>query len=352
MTGRHHRERRCEFAELAMERCLRGSGLVPSFLHEILVELFRNRADLVRELLHSYAGLELGEVTAETASVDLSQVASTEYRADNVTVFRDKHRVPTLAVVIEIQRWIDVSKLWTWPVYLTAARASFRCPTMLLVIAPDPRVAQWARSAIETGHPGFHLKPIVVSFADVPLVVDPAVAQRNPELGVLSVLAHPTVETAEAALAGIALLDPDLSKLYFDVILAALPELARTTLEAHMERYEYQSEFARRYVAQGLEQGLERGLEQGLERGLEQGLERGLEQGLERGLEQGLERGRQDAAIELARVKLGQMSPEDEAAIHAIHDAAALTALIVGLGKAQDEAQARAAIMQAIVRRP
>jgi hypothetical protein len=288
---------------------------VPSFPHEILVELFRNRADLVRDLLRACAGLQLGEVTAEAASVDLSQVVSTEYRADNVTVFRDRHRVPTLAVVVEIQRQVDWSKLWTWPVYLTAARATFRCPTVLLVIAPDPRVAHWARTAIDTGHPGFQLRPIVVSYQDVPCVVDPAVTRRNPELGVLSVLAHPTVETAEAALAGIALLTPDLSKLYFDVILAALPELARRALEAHMERYEYQSDFARKYVAQGLEQGREQG--------------------------------RQDAALELARAKLGALSSEDEAAIRAIHDGAALTALIVGLGQAHTAEQARTVVAQA-----
>jgi hypothetical protein len=267
--------------------------------------------------------LELGEVTAETASVDLSQVVSTEYRADNVTVFRDRDRVPTLAVVVEIQRRIDLSKLWTWPVYLAAARAAFRCPTVLLVIAPDSRVAQWARTAIDLGHPGFQLQPIVVSYQDVPQVVDPEATRRSPELGVLSVLAHPTVETAEAALAGIRLLDPELSKLYFDVIMLALPEFARRTLEALMERYEYQSEFARRYVAQGREQGIE----------------------------QGIERGRQDAALEFARSKLGLVSLEEETAIRALHDAAALTALIIGLGKAQDAEQARAAIVQAIANR-
>jgi hypothetical protein len=37
------------------------------------------------------------------------------------------------------------------------------------------------------------------------------------------------------------------------------------------QKYEYQSEFAKRYVAQGWEQGIEEGIEQGIERGRTQG---------------------------------------------------------------------------------
>ena len=66
-----------------------------------------------------------------------------------------------------------------------------------------------------------------------------------------------------------------------------------TTL--HLRAKEWEAEWLRQGIAQGmergLEQGMERGLAQGMERGLTQGMERGLTQGMERGLAQGVERG-------------------------------------------------------------
>jgi hypothetical protein len=129
---------------------------------------------------------------------------------------------------------------------------------------------------------------------------------------VLSVLAHPTRDVAEAALVGIRdLPDEQQARLYYDVIMDALPEAIRRILEAQMERYEYKTEFARKYVAEG----------------------------------------RQRAIIELARVKLGALSADDEAAIRALRDDDVLTALTVGLGQARDADQARAVLAQ-VTRRP
>ena len=66
-----------------------------------------------------------------------------------------------------------------------------------------------------------------------------------------------------------------------------------TTL--HLRAKEWEAEWLRQGIAQGMErglvQGMERGLAQGVERGLAQGMERGLAQGVERGLAQGVERG-------------------------------------------------------------
>jgi hypothetical protein len=300
---------------------------VPAFPHEILVDIFRNGGDVVRELLRARADIKLGKVTAELASIDLSQVVPIEYRADNVTVFRNRAHKATLAVVVEVQRKIDVVKRRSWPVYVTVARSSNDCRAVLLVIAPDAKVARWARKPIATGHPGFCLRPIVISYRDMPRVVDPAVTCRIPELGVLSTLAHPSLEVAKAALAGIrGLTDEQQARLYYDVIMAALPEAIRRALEAHMERYEYKTEFARKYVAQGREEGREEGREKGREEG------RGM---------------LQRAVIELARAKLGQLSADDEAAIRALRDDDALTTLTIDLGQARDVDQARAALDQA-----
>jgi hypothetical protein len=47
-------------------------------------------------------------------------------------------------------------------------------------------------------------------------------------------------------------LDPERSTLYCDLVLNSLPEAARRALQAmNPSKYEYQSEFALRYVAQG-----------------------------------------------------------------------------------------------------
>ncbi|MEZ4359288.1 MAG: hypothetical protein R3B48_03845 [Kofleriaceae bacterium] len=290
---------------------------MPSFLHEILVELVRNRAALVRELVRACAGPELGEeLVGESATVDLSQVVSTEYRADHVTMFYDRRRRLVRAVIIEVQRQVDARKRRTWPVYLTAARANLRCPAALLVLALKPRVARWARQEIDIGHPGFVLRPMVLSLKEVPRVVDAEAARRNPELAVLSVLAHPAVDVAEAAVEGIRGLAEDQFRLYFDVILAALPEAARGILEAHMEGYEYQSDFARKYLALGRQEGRQEGREEGWLRA------------------------QQHVALELARSKLA-LSLEDERAVAGVRDAAALTALIVALGGARDAGEAR-----------
>jgi len=82
-------------------------------------------------------------------------------------------------------------------------------------------------------------------------------------------VAHPELETAEAAQAGLAGLPEDRQKLYWDVILSRLPELVRRILEARMldlKNYEYQSDFARKYYGQGRTEGRAEGREEGLRR--------------------------------------------------------------------------------------
>jgi hypothetical protein len=118
-------------------------------------------------------------------------------------VVRDDASRPTAAIVVEVQRWFDSRKRWTWPAYLASLRAIHRCPVFLLVVAPVPAVAQWARRPIDLGHPGLSLRPIVVGYAQIPSITDFAVAQAAPELAVLSALAHPRAAVAAAAIAAI-----------------------------------------------------------------------------------------------------------------------------------------------------
>jgi len=61
---------------------------------------------------------------------------------------------------------------------------------------------------------------------------------------------------AHAALSAIDGLDVTRSKLYFDLVLNFLSEAARRALQAmNPRKYEYQSDFARRYVAEGEAKG-------------------------------------------------------------------------------------------------
>jgi len=234
---------------------------VPSFLHELLVDLFRERPQLAPELLRACAGIGLESATVELGSIDMSQVAPAEYRSDAMTVLRDPVGEAIAAVIVEVQLGVDDDKRRTWPLYVAAARASLGCPTTLLVLAPDPVVARWASQAIDLGHPGFALRPIVIDYEQVPRICDAAAARAAPQLAVLSAMAHLDLETAGAAEAGLAELPENLQKLYWDVILSGLPELARRTLEGRMIKdYEYQSDFARKYYSQGREDGLRRAI--------------------------------------------------------------------------------------------
>jgi hypothetical protein len=53
------------------------------------------------------------------------------------------------------------------------------CAVSLLVVAPDADVAAWCAEPIETGIPGFVLRPPVLGRAAVPVVTDPAEAPRR-----------------------------------------------------------------------------------------------------------------------------------------------------------------------------
>ncbi len=97
---------------------------------------------------------------------------------------------------------------------------------------------------------------------EVPPILDPAQAHADPELAVLSAMAHGRGPNAQrigqSALSAGAGLDEERSRLCADLILLSASAAARRFLEAFMNQpYEYQSEFARKYVAKGREEGRE-----------------------------------------------------------------------------------------------
>lgn len=227
--------------------------------HEILVDLFKNRPSLAAEILVEVLGVPLPAYTeARVASADLTEIQPAEYRADIVVLLLHGGS-PVRVVIVEVQLAVDSRKRLSWPAYVTVSRAIHGCPAALLVVAPDPAVAGWCAEPIETGVPGFVLSPPVLHRSAVPVVTDLDEAARRPELGVLSAMAHG--ETLQgAAIAAVVLpaiqeLDDDRARFYYDLVYNSLNQAARRALEAMMKGYEYQSDFARKYVAQGRAEG-------------------------------------------------------------------------------------------------
>jgi hypothetical protein len=237
---------------------------MPSLLHQSLVMLFRNRPKLAPELLEQALSLRLPAYTeVRIESADLGQIAPTEYRADLV-VLLVKGR-PVLAIVLEVQLGRDGHKRWTWPLYAASARVRFECQVCVLVVTPLASVARWATEPIVTG-PGNTFQPLVVGPEGVPVVTDPEAARADPELAVLSAMAHGKgkdepetgARIAFAALAASLGLEDEQALLYSDLIRVSLGAAARKALEAIMaipEGYEFQSEFARKHDAMGRAKG-------------------------------------------------------------------------------------------------
>jgi hypothetical protein len=239
--------------------------VMPSHLHEVLVEMFRDRPKLAAEILAGPLGVAVPEFEqARLSSGALTDVAPTEYRAD-VVVTLVAADAPVLAIIIEAQLRVDVRKRRTWPAYVATLHARLGCPVNLLVVCADPGVAAWCAAPIVVSDPGLALTPLVLGPDRVPVVTEPALATRSPELAVLSAMAHgarsdPT-RIFEAMLAGLNVVDHDHANLYADVVLAVLPAAARDCLEALMTTapFRYQSDFARRYFDQGRTEGEAKG---------------------------------------------------------------------------------------------
>jgi hypothetical protein len=230
---------------------------VPSDIHEGLVEMFRHRPLFAAELLSRTLGVSLPSFQeARLDSGDLTQLVPTEYRADAVVLLTVR-TTSVMAVVVEVQLGRDRRKRWSWPVYLTTLRARLRCPTVLLVICATGPIAKWCSTPIDVGHPGLVLRPLVLGPSGVPVVTEHDQAFQEPELAVLSAMAHGAGprrnDVLSALLKAYEAVDSEHRLLYHDVVIAALPEAARLSLEALMttETYRYQSDFARGYFSKG-----------------------------------------------------------------------------------------------------
>src|SRR5260370_5945784 len=101
-------------------------------------------------------------------------------------------------------------------------------------------------------------RPLVVGPESVPRIDDVRLAERDPELAILSVMAHGHEAHAEAlgraALSAIQHLPDDRQVIYSDLVLSAVSKAARAALEELMAsgNYEFQSDFEVRVLAEFL----------------------------------------------------------------------------------------------------
>jgi hypothetical protein len=251
---------------------------MPSYLHELLLLLFRNRsgsaADLLRELDVQLP--EYDEIRAESS--DLNDLRPAEYRADLV-LFLVRASQKVLGLIVEVQLGYDQDKPYAWPAYIANLRARHRCPVCLRVITIEDAVARWAGRFIDVG-PGTRCQPWVVGPSNTPAITALQEAQENVELAVLSAIAHGqstdialAARIASAAILASADIDAERSRLYLDLVMISLSQDALEAFEATMNSlgFEYQSDFARRYYGQGKAEGQMEGWAKGKAEGKAEG---------------------------------------------------------------------------------
>jgi len=238
---------------------------MPSLLHEGILELIRERpgfaADLLRQVLH----IEVPAFTeARLAEGAFNEVVPVEYRADAVILFVCGR--PVFGCIVEAQLREDPRKAFTWPVYAVTARARHECPFVVLVIATEEGVADWATRPIELGG-GQVWRPLVVGPSGIPAMTDPEAAAREPELALLSALAHSrgdsdlALSVTMAALAGVAAVSAEQQVIYFHLLRAAVGDAARKAFEMLPQRLEkYLTEAERERMREARTEGKAEGL--------------------------------------------------------------------------------------------
>lgn len=230
----------------------------------MLLLLFRNRPAIAAELLRQSLRIDLpnySEVRIESA--DFTDATPAEYRADLVVLLVDD--VPVMGIIVEVQLRPDPRKRYSWPVYVCELRARLECPCCLLVLTSSNSTAEWASKPIEVG-PGGRLVPLVVGPKGMPVVTEPSQAESNPELAVLSVMAHGhgdqqiAIRIAQAAVQATAALKDDTRVLYFDLVEAALGEAARKAFRMIPSNYKFQGPTYKEGFAAGEAKGLATGI--------------------------------------------------------------------------------------------
>jgi hypothetical protein len=215
---------------------------MPTLEHNGFVAMFRDNPHLAPHFLDILFHLDLpAYATVKAVESSLDQLIPVEFRADLVLELRSETGALVLSIILEVQRDEDPRKRFSWPVYVVVERARKECATIVLVVAPDDRVAAWAAEKIDLGLGLGSIQPLVLGPAVVPEVTNEAEAVREAELAILSAVAHGNgpngLAVLQATLAALAELDREHAAAYFEIVYTALREPMRKALEMKiMER--------------------------------------------------------------------------------------------------------------------
>ncbi|WP_437963859.1 hypothetical protein WMF04_29540 [Sorangium sp. So ce260] len=144
------------------------------------------------------------------------------------------------------------------------------------MVAPDPDVAAWAAESIDLGLGLGHVEPLVLGPAVVPEITDPADAEAETELAVLSAVAHGNgpngLTVVKTALVALGRLDQEHAMVYFQLIWNGLREPMRQALEALVMERQIEGEatfppFVQKLIDRGKLKGLREGELKGLREG-------------------------------------------------------------------------------------
>ncbi|WP_437286619.1 hypothetical protein [Sorangium sp. So ce406] len=246
---------------------------MPTLEHNALVEMFREHPELAPRFLATLLHVEVPPHAAvAVVESSLDQLIPVEFRADLVLELRGATGMLVLAIVVEVQRDVDPDKKFSWPTYVTVVRARKRCGTVVLVVAPDAGVAAWAAENIDLGLGLGNVAPLVLGPAVVPEITDPADAEKETELAVLSAVAHGNgpngLTVVQAALVALGRLDQEHAMVYFQLIWNGLREPMRQALEALVMERQIEGEatfpqFVQRLIDRGMREGELKGMREG-----------------------------------------------------------------------------------------
>jgi hypothetical protein len=307
---------------------------VPTLEHNGLIEMFRANPPLAAHFLTLLFGLNVPKhATTRVADTNFDQLIPIEFRADLVLELLDKNKKVVFAIVLEAQRDKNLRKKYSWPVYLTVARAERECPTVVLVLAIDAEVAAWASEKIDLGVGRCVFEPFVLGPTTVPVVTESVIADKEVELAVLSAMAHGNgpqgLLVVQTALVALERLDNEHAAVYFQIIWDVLREPMQRALEAlvmerHTEGKVQFPPFAQRIFERGIHEGKLDGIREGKLDGIREGKLDGIREGKLDGIREGICAGKRDALLRLlARTGIA-LSENDHARVQNCTDVATL----------------------------
>jgi hypothetical protein len=234
-------------------------------LHEGLIGITTLDTEETARMLRTLFGLPLTHTSdARIISPDLSECSPSVYRADAAVLYGA--RGEKFAVITEVQLQPDDDKHLTWPAYLANLRVRDRCQACLVVICPDRATARWAAQAIETGHPGHTLYPLVIGPDNTPVIMEVAEAIGNIGLAAVAAITHSKDPQIKAILATLVealdSIDPEKAHRYAEYVTVALTGDAQEEMERLMatDTYLYQGKYAQSLIAEGKAEGEAKGV--------------------------------------------------------------------------------------------